>query len=212
MTKLSLLYQQYYEPSPCVYKLSKIRKCIDTEMKGGHDITLMLILNREACEKINEDDLLYNLQEVKRQDRIETDRLRNLIKKDIPKQTKIFDDFSAALPFMKEYVYVGKHTLNPHLTENEKKENEKNKIFFNKYWKDKGLQPPLNIQYNCICCKDIVKNYYIFNTKTLRLYIIGSECIKRFQLGHKCQKCKSTMTIDKYLRYDGICKTCNQKS
>ena len=208
MTTLTLLYQQYIQTEPNKYVLSKNPKILETTLIDNHDISLMITLNREAKNKMDERDLLYNLREAKQQDREERKRKQEETGK--PKKVRIFEELASALPFMKEYKYVGKNTTGKPQNKLNKTENIKNEQYFKREWENKGLVLPSNIQNNCICCKDIRRNFFIFNIYTHRMYIIGSECIRRFGLSNRCKECDATISVDKHLRYDGLCSNCRK--
>ena len=77
------------------------------------------------------------------------------------------------------------------------------------YWKlfkkdyDWGNWHP-SFKSECVCGQDIEKNCWLYNKKTNRFQIIGSDCIRKFQFKKICSICSATHNNRKI----NLCNAC----
>lgn len=68
----------------------------------------------------------------------------------------------------------------------------------------------------CVCGEEITRNCWVYNPKTRRMKVIGSDCIKKFGLeGRKCSVCNVVHRNRLVNRCNdcrkGLCDICNKK-
>lgn len=168
----------------------------------------MLNLNRITHNPFDEEELFDALLK-------EYDKDREIIKRnkgkaeDKKEEPNNLDTYCRNHPLIKEhFVYVG-GTANIEnddgfLEASLKYQNE----FFDKYWKHRGVERPEK-EHRCKCTYfPLETNHYIMNTFNHRLLVIGSECIKKFQLRPRCKKCNTIIQNNQAVNCDMLCKEC----
>jgi hypothetical protein len=86
-----------------------------------------------------------------------------------------------------------------------------NNKFFDRNWKNKGIQRP-DKTTRCICSQNnLCENNYIFDITKNRLFVVGSECKKKFGIVPKCEVCNTPIKISVAVNRDMMCVECSNK-
>lgn len=131
-------------------------------------------------------------------------------------KTEDFRSFCEQHPLTQRFLYVGQsiETVSTFKTDAENIKTEKSLCYsqyFSQYWASKGIQRPEHSD-SCVCSqRNLCDNHFVFDTATSRLFVVGSECKRKFELAPKCKTCGAKLRIDVAVVKGMLCVECWNK-
>jgi hypothetical protein len=160
-------------------------------------ISLLINLNRGLDNPYDEEKLINDYKKIYQKNKV-----------------KANEEYCKNHSLIKEFIYAGRDYLLSQ--EDTGQDINRDNDYYERYCRKLGLERPPFRDY-CDCSygfnrtEGIKTNFYLFHMQKRRLFIIGSSCIKKFNIYPKCKLCEDSITINTALTHNHYCKVCKDR-